>query len=157
MAASLGWFLGGFIPGMPGITSGILVGIFQWLVLAQRIEKSWRWMLVTIPGWISGFLISFLLVPAEWVIIEGLLIGFFTGVAQWFILRHEIQWSGWWIVFCLLGWTTGIAFLPGSILTGTAAGVLTGIALVILLQHPKHKANLGGNIPDGSQPALKSR
>ena len=68
-----------------------------------------------------------------------LIIGLTVGIAQWVILRRELHWAGWWIIFSIIGWTTGLTLLPGVMLTGTMAGVLTGIALEILLRHPRLK------------------
>jgi hypothetical protein len=139
MATTLGWFLGGLTPGFPIITSGLLVGIFQWLVLQRRIDKSWRWVVATFIGWTAGFLIVFFGIPQPLLNVDGFVIGLTTGFAQWTILRGELHWSGWWIIFSIVGWTTGLTLLPGVMLTGTMAGVLTGLALEILLRHPKLK------------------
>jgi hypothetical protein len=134
MATTLGWLLGGLIlSGLTLVTSGFLVGIFQWLVLNGRIARPWRWIPATIAGWSLGYLISFFLLPQE---LEGAVIGFTTGIAQWVILRREVRWSGWWIIFSLIGWTTGLNLLPGLMLTGTMAGALTGVCLEVLLRNP---------------------
>jgi xanthine/uracil permease len=53
------------------------------------------------------------------------------------ILRREAHWSVWWIVISNVGWTTGMALLPGLILTGVMVGAVTGIALELLLPYPK--------------------
>ena len=66
MATTLGWLLGGLIlPGLALVTSGILVGIFQWLVLQGRILRPWRWIVVTSLGWIVGYLVAFFALPAN--------------------------------------------------------------------------------------------
>ncbi|MCJ7432626.1 MAG: hypothetical protein MUO77_03985 [Anaerolineales bacterium] len=138
MATNLGWFLGGLIfSGLTFITSGLLIGIFQWLVLQGRIVRPWRWIVSTFSGWTVGYLIMFLGIPREFEIFDGVAIGLTTGIAQWVILRHELHWAGWWIIFSVVGWTTGFTLLPGFMLTGTMAGALTGLALEILLRHPK--------------------
>jgi hypothetical protein len=135
MATTLGWLLGGFIfSGQTFIISGFLVGIFQWLVLQDRISRPWRWVVFTFSGWTVGYLITFFAIPREYEMINGMVIGSTTRIAQWMILRRELYWAGWWIV---IGLTTGLTLLPGVLLTGTMAGVLTGPVLVILLCHPK--------------------
>jgi len=139
MATTLGWFLGGLASGLPMITSGLLVGIFQWLVLQRRIDKSWRWVVATFIGWTIGYLIIFFGIPQQFENVDGFVIGLTTGIAQWVILRGELHWPGWWIIFSIVGWTTGLTLLPGVLLTGTMAGVLTGLALEILLRHPRLK------------------
>jgi hypothetical protein len=37
-----------------------------------------------------------------------------------------------------VGWTTGMALLPGLFLTGIEIGVLTGTALILLIRYPKN-------------------
>jgi hypothetical protein len=142
MATTLGWLFGGLIlPGLAIVTSGILVGIFQWLVLQGRILRPWRWIVATSLGWVAGYLISFYALPEE---LQGIVIGLTTGFAQWTVLRGTVQWSGWWIVFSVIGWTTGLTLLPGILLTGTMAGAFTGIPLEILLRFPNAKATPSG-------------
>jgi hypothetical protein len=140
MATTLGWFLGGLIfSSLTIITSGLLVGVFQWLVLIDRISRPWRWILATFSGWTVGCLIVFFEIPREFEIFVGVVIGLTTGIAQWLILRRELHWAGWWIIFSVIGWITGLVLLPGVMLTGTMAGALTGIALEILLRYPNLK------------------
>jgi hypothetical protein len=67
----------------------------------------------------------------------GVVLGAATGIAQWFILRRELYWSPWWIIINIVAWTTGMAYLPGLIMTGVTVGVLTGFALVLLMRFPK--------------------
>jgi hypothetical protein len=140
MATTLGWLLGGFIlSGQTIVISGFLVGIFQWLVLQGRIAHPWRWIVSTFFGWTIGYLFMFFMIPREFEMFNGVVIGLTTGIAQWMILRHELHWAGWWIIFSIIGWTTGLTLFPGVMLTGTMAGTLTGLALEILLRHPKLK------------------
>jgi hypothetical protein len=141
MATTLGWLLGSFLlPGVALVTSGILVSVFQWFVLQGRIARPWRWIIVTSVGWFAGYLIAFLLVPQELNFFEGMIIGLAAGLAQWIVLRREVNWAGWWILFSMIGWTTGITLMPGLLLTGTMAGALTGFFLEILLRFSKSKA-----------------
>lgn len=138
MATTLGWLLAGFIPSPQAIViSGFLVGVFQWLVLEGRISRPWRWVVFTFSGWTVGYFITFFVIPQEYEMINGVVIGLATGITQWMILRRELYWAGWWIIFSVIGWTTGLTLLPGVMLTGMMAGVLTGLALEILLRHPK--------------------
>ncbi len=140
MATTLGWFLGGLVPsGLPIVISGFLVGIFQWLVLEGRIARPWRWFVSTFLGWTAGYLIVSFVIPKEFELSNGMVIGLTTGTAQWMILRSELHWAGWWVIFSAIGWITGLALFPGIMLTGTMAGALTGLALEILLRHPKPK------------------
>jgi hypothetical protein len=138
MATTWGWLVGSLLlTGMARLSAGLFVGIFQWLILQSRLRQAWRWIVATGVGWIVGYLLAFFLLPQELSFFEGMLIGLTTGIAQWMILRREIHWAGWWIIFSIIGWTTGITLLPGIFLTGTIAGALTGLCLEILLRYPK--------------------
>ena len=140
MATTLGWLLGGLLlPGLAFVTSGILVGIFQWLVLQSRITRPWRWVVATSIGWLVGYLITLFVLPQELFVFEGATIGLTTGFVQWTLLRREVYWAGWWIIFSIIGWTTGLTLLPGVLQTGTMAGALTGLPLEILLRDRKPK------------------
>ena len=140
MAVTWGWLLGGLIvPGPTLVLSGFMVGVFQWLVLQGRIARPWRWIVATSAGWIAGYFITLFMLPQELVFLEGMVMGLTTGIAQWTILRRELHWAGWWIVFSIIGWTTGLTLLPGILLTGTMTGVMTGFPLEILLRYPKLK------------------
>jgi hypothetical protein len=140
MATALGWFLGGLISSpLTIVISGFLVGIFQWLVLQGRIGRPWHWIFSSFCGWTIGYFITFYGALREFEIFDGAIIGLTVGIAQWVILRSELRWAGWWIIFSIIGWTTGLTLLPGVVITGTMAGVLTGIALEILLRHPRLK------------------
>jgi hypothetical protein len=140
MATALGWFLGGLIYSpLTTVISGFLVGIFQWLVLQGRIARPWRWIIASFCGWTIGYFIAYYSALRGFEIFEGVIIGLIVGITQWVVLRSEFHWTGWWIIFSVVGWTTGLTLLPGVIITGTMAGVLTGIALEILLRHPRLK------------------
>jgi hypothetical protein len=138
MATTLGWLIGGFIlPGLSLVASGVLVGLFQWLVLQGHISRPWRWTAATFLGWTAGYILMFFAVPQGFEMLNGVVIGLTTGIAQWMILRDEVHWAGWWIIFSIIGWVTGLTLLPGVMLTGTISGALTGLALEILLRNPK--------------------
>lgn len=140
MATTWGWLLGSLIlPGVTMILAGALVGVFQWLVLQGRIDRPWRWIVATSIGWIAGYFITLFMLPQELETFTGMIIGLTTGFAQWMILRRELHWAGWWIIFSAIGWITGLTLLPGILLTGTMAGALTGLALEILLRNPKSR------------------
>lgn len=140
MATTLGWFLGGLILiGLTFIASGFFVGMFQWLVLQGRITHPWRWVIATIIGWTIGYLITLFGVFRPFEILDGVVIGLITGIAQWVILRRELYLAGWWIIFSVMAWTTGLIFFPGIMLTGTMSGAMTGLALEILLRYPRPK------------------
>jgi len=139
MATTWGWLLGRLIlPQLALVIAGVSIGIFQWLVLQGRVSRPWRWIPSTSLGWIAGYLIALYMIP-EAFMLEGMVIGLTTGVAQWLLLRRELHWAGWWIVFSVIGWITGFTLFPGIFSTGIMAGALTGICLEVLLRNPKPK------------------
>ena len=138
MATTWGWLIGSLIlPGLTLMISGLMIGIFQSLVLQGRVTRPWRWIVATGIGWVAAYLITFFTLPPELETLTGMVIGLITGMAQWLVLRREFHWAGWWIIFSVIGWTTGLTLLPGILLTGTMAGALTGFCLEVLLRNPK--------------------
>jgi hypothetical protein len=138
LATALGWFSGGvFLSGIGLVPSGVAIAFLQWLVLKQRIHKAWRWIIMSLIGWSLGWGISLFAYSIGLDFVNGMVIGFTTGAAQWLILRHEVHWSGWWIAVSAVAWAAGITLLPGIMLSGTIAGVITGSALGLLLRYPK--------------------
>lgn len=138
MATALGWVLGRFLlPNLAFVIIGVALGIFQWIILQQRLRDAWQWILATILGWTFGSILIMFFMPNVMDFIAGVVIGITTGTAQWLILRREFYWAGWWIVINVVAWTTGLAFLPGILLTGVVAGIVTGTAIALLSQNPK--------------------
>lgn len=137
LATALGWFIGGvLLSGIGLVPSGVAIAFLQWLVLKQRIPKAWRWIIVSVIGWSLGWGISLIAYSLGLDLFSGMVIGFTTGTAQWLILRGEIHWSGWWIAVSAVAWAVGISVLPGIMLPGTIAGLITGIGLELLLRNP---------------------
>jgi hypothetical protein len=138
MATTWGWFLGrALLPGIAGAAIGLAVGILQSLVLQSRITGAWRWIPASAVGWGIGWAIALLVIPAPQEFLAGIVIGGTLGLAQWLVLRQAVHWAGWWIVVSVLGWMTGITLVPGVLLSGVMAGLLSGITLELLLRYPK--------------------
>lgn len=138
MATTWGWILGQFLfPAIGLVAAGFGIGVFQWLVLNQRIRGAWRWILASTIGWMAGWAITLVLVPTGFGFLSGLVLGAATGTAQWLILRHELHWTGWWIPVSALAWTTGLTLFSGVFIAGVMAGTMSGIALGLLLCYPK--------------------
>jgi len=148
MATTLGWVLGSLLfPGLGPLLAGFAIGVLQWLVLQQRLTRPWTWILATAIGWAAGWAINLFLSPGNLDLIGSMVIGVTTGISQWLVLRHAVHWAAWWVVINVVGWTTGLTLLPGVILTGVMAGVVTGFALELLLRYPKpHKENVQDEI-----------
>ncbi len=138
MATTLGWILGRFLlPNLAFAVIGIALGIMQWFVLRGHIHKAWRWIIATMVGWTTGSTLILFLAADGTEFFAGVILGITVGVAQWLILRREVQWNGWWIVISVVAWTTGMALLPGLLSTGAMIGAISGIALGLLFQFPK--------------------
>ena len=134
MATTLGWLIGNiFFKGIPIIISGVIIAALQWSVLYKRIQKAWRWLMLSSLGWIVGFILFVVFIP-DMNIMIGPVLGGTVGVMQWFLLRSEVDWAGWWILISILAWTTGLTLMPGVLTSGSLPGALTGLTLLILFR-----------------------
>ena len=138
VATTMGWILGQvLLPGLTLVTTGLGIAALQALILISRIRRPAHWLLASAVGWTVGGLFVLLLIPVEAEVLAGPIFGASTGVAQWLVLRREVHWAAWWIPITTLAWTTGLSVLPGILLSGMMAGVLTGIAIELLLRNPR--------------------
>lgn len=142
-----GWLFGWLLwPALALVMAGVLAGAGQCVVLVHRIPRAWRWILATAVGWLAGVLMVVFAAGAG--ILAGLVIGAFTGTAQWLLLRKEVHWAGWWIAVSSLAWATSITLapepesvlLPAVVLSGVMPALITGITLELLLRAPKPPA-----------------
>ena len=139
MATTLGWLAGSlFFSAIPVAVSGVAIAAFQWAVLYKRIHNAWRWMLFSSLGWITGYIFFVIFFPADVGFFLGPILGGVIGFVQWFLLRKEMDWAGWWIIICILAWTTGLTLMPGMLTSGALPGALTGLTLVILFRFSTH-------------------
>ena len=140
MATTLGWLFGSmFFNGIPLIISGVAVAGLQWVVLYKRIQKAWRWVILSSIGWMIGYILLAIFFPAFMMLLVGPVMGGILGLLQWFLLKQEVEWAGWWIVISMLAWTTGLTLMPGFLTSGALPGALTGLALVILFRYSSSK------------------
>ena len=140
MATTLGWLFGSmFFNGIPLIISGVAVAGLQWVVLQQRIQKAWRWAILSSIGWIIGYILLAIFFPAVMMLLIGPVMGGILGLVQWFLLKREVEWAGWWVVISIMAWTTGLTLMPGFLTSGALPGALTGLALVILFRYSSSK------------------
>lgn len=140
MATTLGWLFGSmFFNGIPLIISGVAVAGLQWVVLYKRIQKAWRWAILSSIGWMIGYILLAIFFPAFMMLLVGPVMGGILGLVQWFLLKQEVEWAGWWIVISMLAWTTGLTLMPGFLTSGALPGALTGLALVILFRYSSSK------------------
>ena len=135
MATTLGWLIGSlFFNGIPVIISGVAIAGIQSVVLYKRIQKAWRWIILSSLGWIVGYILFIVIFSEDMGLLVGPVMGGVVGVMQWFLLRKEVYWAGWWIVFSVMAWTTGLTLMPGLLTSGALPGAMTGLTLVILFR-----------------------
>jgi hypothetical protein len=138
MLTTLGWILGGVVfPELGLLVGGVVLGILQWAVLRQQLRQAGWWIAASGVGWALGWAMAIILLPPELGVLAGPLIGLTVGSLQWLVLRREVRRAGWWLVVSPLAWTAGLSGLLGMLLVGTAVGVITGIALELLLRYPR--------------------
>ena len=140
MATTLGWLAGSmFFNGIPLVISGVAIAGLQWAVLYKRIQKAWRWAILSSLGWIIGYILLAIFFPAFMMLLVGPVMGGILGLVQWFLLKQEVEWAGWWIIISMLAWTTGLTLMPGFLTSGALPGTLTGLTLVILFRYSSSK------------------
>ena len=136
MATTIGWVIGNlFLSVIPVIISGAAISVLQGVVLFNRIPKAWRWAVISSIGWIAGYILFLVFFRDAMSFLAGPIIGGTVGIAQWLLLRREFDWAGWWIIICVLAWTTGLTTAPGLLTSGALPGALTGLTLVILFRY----------------------
>jgi len=142
MATTLGWLLGSLLfQGIPVVISGVVIAALQWAVLYKRIQKSWRWAVFSSLGWIAGYILLIIFFSSVMELLKGPILGGIVGVVQWYLLKKELDWAGWWIIISIIAWTTGLTLLPGLLTSGALPGALTGLALVILFRFSSTKTD----------------
>lgn len=117
---------------------GVLVGVFQWLILRRYIRGSAWWVLAGLGAAAAGAIVVFGVGRFDsnlgWGVGAGLY-GTLAGVMQWLVLRRKVSQAGWWVLACTVGWV--VAFPLGDLggPPGWAAyGAITGTVLVWLLR-----------------------
>jgi hypothetical protein len=138
--------------GLLGLIEGLILGLFQWMVLRRRIRGSMAWIPATGLGLMLG-LIAFwgILVgitgtqlpqgnPTDWAFELGLLrsglIGCLMGIAQWIVLRKQFPAHGWWIptvIVAMIGsWLVRWFFGEGYafIVLGAVSGFVLALMLI---------------------------
>lgn len=144
--------------------SGLLVGLFQWIVLNQVIQGASLWIGGGWLIWAVGLVIALQLVmilpiiTGLWIVLSYPLL---ISVNQWLVLRRYVKPSWWWILVNSLAITVGISILIGAVAAGAALGQsltvagaiggllggaiqggISGLGLRLLLQR-RTQSNLG--------------
>jgi hypothetical protein len=144
---------------MVGAITGLVIGTLQWVVLRKVIPGAGWWVLATLMGVASvhavgdtatGFVAFWMLALPSGVVV---------GILQWLVLRRLGSNVRFWVVASAVGWFVGlisgmaIAEASGLMLltdpngwvkqhsvvgsvTGAVVGMITGIALLWLVQQP---------------------
>ena len=151
-----------------GAVTGASIGLMQRIYLRQEIDLTRQWILASSLGWAIGSLAATWIASMAGAALDELsgalswaLIGASVGSMQWLILRQQVHQAAGWVLANIVGWLMAppVAALGGvvigplvanlgntavlimaSALTGAAAGVFTGTALVWLLRHPVKQA-----------------
>lgn len=116
---------------MCGLLGGTFAGVFTWQILLRCGLQGRGWFWATLSGWMAGWIIlaSTSALAREFSLRSfavNLVGGALVGLLQWPILRHQLRLAVWWIVASALGW---------SIFFGMGYGVITALALVLLLRY----------------------
>jgi hypothetical protein len=144
------------------LLAGVLIGVSQWLVLRNYVTDCSDWVLHLAGSWVLGYTLGLLIVDLLagtflGVMISYVLFGVIIALFQWPVLHREIPRIWIWILANVVGWGMG-AFLsqlaiaaifgssPGSLValtvvnmavTGLVAGLITGVALVMIVREPE--------------------
>ncbi len=144
------------------LIAGVLVGIFQWLVLRNYLEHSEDWILTIGIDWGLGFALGLVIIQTLnkslfGAILGYILFGIIIALVQWPVLRREVPHMLTWVLASVIGWAFGSILsqvilnllvtrnvasqvLSTSIIsgfTGLIAGAITGIALVWIVREPE--------------------
>ena len=144
--------------------AGSVAAVFQWLILRPYVSRGIHWVPASAAGALLGLQIRGSLIASNlvYLILEGALLA----TVQWLVLRRQVVRAGWWIPTSALGWLIGaLVIFPGwtlwdgvhdklneemarilfhvipPALAGLACGVVTGIALFLLLKRSRVAAN----------------
>lgn len=122
------------------IVTGAITVLLQWVVLRRRLARVGWWVVATVAGFLTAFLIvllgSFLIseisesfnagnfeLLAAWLLLQTAISGAAFGLLQWLVLRREVARSGWWVAASSAG------FVLGGIVT-----IPVGALIAVILQ-----------------------
>lgn len=144
------------------LLAGILIGLAQWLVLRNYVTESTDWVIHLAASWVLGYTLGLLIIDLlantyTGVIFSYMLFGLIIALFQWPILHREIPRIWVWVLANIIGWGLGaylsqvtiasiFANQAGSLVaitivnmavTGLVAGLITGVALVLIVREPE--------------------
>ncbi len=106
-----------------GLSSGIVIGVLQWLVLRQQLNQAYWWVLATAVGWSTSLIIVSRIqlidkLSDEWFVFYGIIFGIVSGVIvgamQWLILKQQVIKAGWWVLISIISYTGGSTLGAGA-------------------------------------------
>ena len=157
-----------FIPLSPTIaniviqlSSGMIAGLLQWLLLIMIIPKANRWFLAlwipaTMLGWaIISIIIAFVAIPSGMSILVSVIRGGTIGVLQWLVLQKYSKVALWLIPANIID-IVAASLLPrfifeninipnmtiGNIVVGVIGSIATSIAIVFISKKALSVSNL---------------
>jgi hypothetical protein len=143
--------------------AGLLVGLFQWIVLRRYISHCGDWIWNGVAGWALAYAMGLIVIQIFSVSFIGavagyLLFGAIVAIIQWPVLHREIPNVLPWVLASVAGWAIGAlagqwvlnlivpagepvsqaaSTLVIAVVTGLVAGGITGLALVYIVRQPE--------------------
>jgi hypothetical protein len=154
-----------------GLVIGSAIGVAQWLVLRRQISPVGFWPVASIVGFGAGKALSDSLLPGTATLagyaLSGAVIGAVVGLMQGLVLGRSLRSALWWIPASAVAW--GIGWIPiglaengaglstiGTYLVSAVgaalAGIITGIALILLDRNSGGHRTRPRQRADGSRP-----
>lgn len=124
---------------------GLVVGIGQWVVLRQWLDRAGWWILASAGGNLLATSVGVVLQGVLGENVGGLILtiglGLVPGVLQWLFLRQQVARAGWWVlastalVFGALlagvATSSGVGQPESGFGFGTVAGIVSGVVFAI--------------------------
>jgi hypothetical protein len=154
----------------------VVAAIMQWLVLRRELARPGGWLVASLLGFglaLPMFATAFGIGVTFWgeesilTLMAGCLaFGAAVGVPQWFFLRFQCNYAGWWLPPTIFGLSISVILfmlttrgfdvgLIGSVVAGTLAGAVygfnTGPALVWLLSNPLRAGSGPASFAEGNR------
>jgi hypothetical protein len=143
--------------------AGLLVGLFQWIILRRYISHCGDWIWNGVAGWALAYAMGLIVIQIFSVSFIGavagyLLFGAIVAIIQWPVLHREIPNVLPWVLASVAGWAIGAlagqwvlnlivpagepvsqaaSTLVIAVVTGLVAGGITGLALVYIVRQPE--------------------
>jgi hypothetical protein len=141
------------VSGAPGLLTGLILGVGQWLVLRKLVGVGALWIVATMApvalghalrgsmpllwvGWMTGRGIGFAdsgglfgLTAAAVTFFVGILLG----ACQFLCLRRHLRAAAWWIVVTAITWVV-VSLVPANTTSAVTTGSSESVDLGALLQ-----------------------